>query len=47
LVTSPDGKNIVVEQTAVAKKYLNSGLMLLLWDKFLRTTYERKYLFRK
>lgn len=42
LATSPDGKNIVVEQTSVAQKYLNSGAMLPLWDKFVRTLYERQ-----
>ena len=42
LVTSPDGASIVVEQTAVAEKYLNSGLILILWDKFVRATYARK-----
>lgn len=42
LATSPDGNNVVVEQTAVAKKYLNSGAMLPLWDKFIRTLYIRQ-----
>ena len=42
LVTAPDGNNVVVEQTAVAKKYLNSGAMLPLWDIFVRTLYNRK-----
>lgn len=42
LATSPDGKNIVVEQTIVAKKYLNSGAILSLWDKFIHALYARQ-----
>ena len=42
LATSPDGNNIVVEQTVVAKQYLNSGAMLPLWDKFIHALYARQ-----
>lgn len=42
LTTSPDEKSVVIEQTVVAKKYLNSGVMLPLWDIFVRTLYERQ-----
>ena len=39
LVTSPDGKSLVVEQTVVARKYLNSGAILPLWNRFICDTY--------
>lgn len=41
LVTSPDGKSLVVEQTVVARKYLNSGAILPLWNRFICDTYAR------
>ena len=42
LTSSPDGKSIIVEQIALAKKYLNSGAILPLWNKFVYTLHERK-----
>ena len=42
LITFSDDKNIFVGQTAVAKEYLNSGLMFILCDKVIRAIYDRK-----
>ena len=42
LTIAPDKKNVIAEQTAVAKKYLGSGLMLLLLNAFVQKLYARQ-----
>lgn len=41
LAIAPDKKNIIAEQTAVAKKYFSSGLMILLLNEFAQKLYAR------
>ena len=42
LATAPDKKNLIAEQTSVAKKYLNSGVLFPLLSKFVAAVYNRQ-----
>lgn len=42
LTVAPDKKNLITEQTSVAKKYLNSGVLFPLLNKFVEAVYARR-----
>ena len=42
LTKAPDKKNLIAEQTSVAKKYINSGVMFPLLNKFTEAIYNRQ-----
>lgn len=43
LTIAPDKKNLIAEQTSVAKKYLNSGLLFPLINKFVAAICKRQF----